>query len=354
VSLFTENSGVSKKMRSLRNAGRKRGQVLVLVAIGILVIVGVFGLSTNVAIFYSNWAQLRKEADAAAMAGANYLPDNPSQATSTAATRVSTNGMAGDTILKNSTGSQGYNGTPYSSITVEVKRTVPYYFARPIRAFFGASTTAPITVTATAGVEPISAAKGRVPVGMPCKGASCYNGGTCTPNPDGTGCYSCGKTVTLQNGQSGPGNWDALICPTYGKGEPGYRQGIINGCPDAVAVGGTVTSKPGNPNKTESYLGQRISGSDSCSPSTPPPGVCTPGGSTLNPSDPHVVLLPLVDTSQFQGRSTAQVYGFAEGWVVSASGSTVTIEFIMGPVDASGNPNPNGPATGAYGAVLLQ
>jgi Flp pilus assembly protein TadG len=354
VSLFTENTGVSKKMRSLRNAGRKRGQVLVLVAIGILALIGAFGLSTDVAIFYFNWAQLRKEVDAAALAGANYLPDNPSQATSTAATWVSTNGMAGDTILKNSTGSQGYNGTAYSSITVQVQRTVPYYFAKPVRAFFGSPTTAPITVTATAGVEPISGAKGWVPVGMPCKGASCYNGGACTSNSDGTGCYSCGKTVTLQNGQSGPGDWGALICPTYGTGEPGYSQGIINGCPDGVAVGGTVTSKPGNPNKTEKDFNQRICGSSSCPSSSPPSGVCTSGGSTLNPSDPHVVLLPLVDTSQFQGRTTAQVYGFAEGWVVSASGSTVTIEFIMGPVDASGNPNPNGPATGAYGAVLLQ
>jgi len=323
----------------------------VLVALAILVILGALGLSTDIAVFYYNWAQLTKETDAAALAGANYLPDNPSKATTTATTWVSTNGQAGDTILKNTTGSQGYNGQAFSSITVQVRRTVPYYFGK----VFGL-TSAPITVSATAGVEPINSAKGWIPLAMPCTGASCYNGGACTPtNPDGTGCYACGTTVTLNNGQAGPGDWDPLYCPTYGPGVSGYVLGVENGCPDGVAVGGTVSTKPGYPNKTEDAINQRICGSTSpCPTSSPPSGICSAGGSTLDPSDPHVVLLPLVDTSQFSGRDTASVYAFAEGWIVSASGSTVTIEFIKGAVDASANPNPNGPASGPYGVVLLQ
>ncbi len=110
-----------------------RGQVLVLIAIAILVILGALGLCTDVAAFYFNWAQLRKEVDAAALAGANYLPDNPTMATSTAATWVQTNGQPSDQILQNSTGTQGYNQQQYSSLTVKVQRTVPYYFGKVVR-----------------------------------------------------------------------------------------------------------------------------------------------------------------------------------------------------------------------------
>jgi hypothetical protein len=343
--------------------------VLVLVALATLVILGAFGLSTDIAVFYYNWAQLTKEADAAALAGANYLPDNPSKATATATTWVSTNGQAGDRILKNTTGSQGYNGQAYSSITVQVQRTVPYYFGK----VFGL-TSAPIKVSATAGVEPINSAGGYVPIAMPCTGASCYNGGACTSNGDGTGCYSCGKQVTVDVNSANmtcpdasnlacvpfsDGDWFTLACPAINPGDSGFLTAIQSGCPTFATVSQNIQAltKPGNDTlkKTVNAINNRICGSSSCSSSPPPSGVCSAGGSTLDPSDPHVALLPLVDTRLLSSsRSSAPVQGFTEAWIMSASGHTVTIEFVTGSADVSAKPNPNGPNTGSFYTVLLQ
>ncbi|HVA81373.1 MAG TPA: Tad domain-containing protein [Candidatus Binataceae bacterium] len=334
------------KYYSHRRTGR--GQVLVFVAIAIVAILGTLALATDVAIFYFNWAQLRKETDAAALAGASYLPDNPTTATSTASTWVQLNGVASDQIVQDSIGSLGINNLPNSSITVSVKRIVPYYFARVL-----GLVSAPVTVTATAGVQPISGASGWTPIAMPCTGPSCYNGSTCTPNPDGTGCYKCGDQVTLNSSQAGPGDWGALSCPAVNPGASGYIQAITVGCSTPLSVGGmAINSKPGNPVLTARAIDDHLATCSSCS-STLPSNVCT-SPSSLDPSNPHVILLPLVDTSQYSGRSTAPVYGFAVAWILSTSGNTVTVEFITSTTSAGGTPSPTAPLSGAYAPVLLQ
>src|SRR5690242_4247200 len=134
---------------------RPRGQVLILVAVALIAIVGALALCTDVAVFYFNWSQLRKEADAAALAGANYLPNDTSQATTTPAQYVALNGNAGDAILQNAIGSLGFNGMANSSLTVQLSRTVPFYFGR----VFGLLPS-PVVVLATAAVEPLSGAAG--------------------------------------------------------------------------------------------------------------------------------------------------------------------------------------------------
>jgi hypothetical protein len=333
-------------MRETVNS-RNRGQVLIIVAIAIVALLGCLALATDVTIFYFNWAQLRKEVDAAALAGASYLPANPSAATSTASTWVATNGRVGDQIVENSIGSLGVNNLPNSSITVSVQRTVPYYFARVV-----GLTSAPVTVTATAGAESISGAAGWLPIAMPCKGPSCYNGGSCTPNADGTGCYRCGTVATLDTQQLVPGDWGPIACPAVDPGDNGYVQALTDGCASYISVGATLDSKPGNPVHTQQGINAHLSTCSSCSATPPACG----SASTLDPSNPHVVLLPLVDTSQWQaGRSSpAPVYGFAVAWILSAKGNTVTIQFISSSTSAGGTPSPTGPLTGAFAPVLLQ
>jgi hypothetical protein len=326
-----------------------RGQVLVFVAISIVALLGILALATDVAIFYFNWAQLRKEVDAAALAGASYLPANPSTATSTATTWVAKNGLANDQIVTNSIGSLGANNLPNSSITVAVKRIVPYYFARVV-----GLASAPITVTATAGAEAISGSSGWLPIAMPCKGPSCYNGSQCTPNADGTGCYSCGKTVTLNTQQTVPGDWGPIACPAVSPGDSGYVTALTDGCSTYTGVGNSLDSKPGNPVHTQDGINAHLATCPSCDP-TPPGDACS-NSSSIDPSNPHVILLPLVDTSQWQaGRSSpAPVYGFAVGWILSTTKTTVTIEFISSSTSAGGTPSPTGPLTGAFAPVLLR
>ena len=49
------------------------GQIAVLYAIALTTLAGVIALGADVAIMYVNWQQTQKVADAAAVAGANYM-----------------------------------------------------------------------------------------------------------------------------------------------------------------------------------------------------------------------------------------------------------------------------------------
>lgn len=345
----------------------RRGQVLILVAIGMVAILGALALCTDVAIFYFNWSQLRKEADAAALAGASYLPDNTSQATTTSAQYVGLNGQPGDSILKNQLGNLGYNGAANSSLTVQLSRTVPYYFGR----LFGLLDS-PVVVLATAAVEPVSGASGWIPISTQCSGPNCYK---CTPpmSPPGTcnsvkvtslstACYS-GATiknpiqVVLTTDQVGPGNWEPIACTGANSGASGYQAGLVSGCGNPLTVNGTASldTKPGKmPNATLDGISTRIG----CSGTACATSVC-PDSS----KGPRNVLIPLMDTSQFQGKTTAPVYGFADGWIESVSktnvkgGGVVTsvvIDIISGTSTASGTPDPNAPSTGAFAVSLIR
>lgn len=53
--------------------GSYRGQIAVLYAGILVVLVGALALGVDVAVMYMNWQQVQKGADAAAIAGANYL-----------------------------------------------------------------------------------------------------------------------------------------------------------------------------------------------------------------------------------------------------------------------------------------
>src|SRR5271155_1032002 len=70
------------------------GQVAPLIAGIVVVLLGAVGLGTDVAVHYYNWVQMQKAADIAVLAGANSLPDNPTQAIATAQQFAESNGIA--------------------------------------------------------------------------------------------------------------------------------------------------------------------------------------------------------------------------------------------------------------------
>lgn len=350
---------------------RSRGQVLVLVAVAIFAIVGALALCTDIAVFYFNWSQLRKEADAAALAGASYLPTNPSKATATAVSYVGLNGQAGDLNGQPTAGNLGFNGLPNTSITVQLARPVPYYFGR----VFGLLQS-PVGVFATAAVQPISSASGWIPIGMQCNSPSCF---TCTPGSSGCPGYGACESgqsptqVTLtydDNSNPGsvtPGNWQPLTCPSGGAngGANAYRAALTSGCNAQLQVSssgiGALQTKTGSIAKaTFDGLSARIGncGNASCPTVTAPAGVCGSSPSTnLDPTNGRVVLIPLADIAS-AGSKPATIYGFAVGWIESVSWSsgrsTVVVDVIKGPTTASGTPDPNGPNTGAFAPVLIQ
>ena len=69
------------------------GQIIVVLALILPVLIGAMAMSADVGLLYFNWQCLQSAADAGAVAGADYLPSNPSQAVSTANTFVSKNGI---------------------------------------------------------------------------------------------------------------------------------------------------------------------------------------------------------------------------------------------------------------------
>src|SRR6516165_5820232 len=95
-----------------------RGQTAVILAAVLPALLGSVAMGTDVAVLYYNWSILRKAVDAAVLAGAASLPNNPSSATSSAKTYATMNGVqASDAVSVSVSGDD-------KSITMTAKRTV--------------------------------------------------------------------------------------------------------------------------------------------------------------------------------------------------------------------------------------
>jgi hypothetical protein len=195
-------------VRAIRAArGRRRwssGQVAPIVAGVIVVLVGAIALGTDIAVHYYNWVQLQKAADSGVLAGANSLPDNPTQAVTVAKQFAQLNGITAAEITSTTVAANNL------SISMHVQRTVPYYFARVL-----GLTNGTLAAAATAAPQPPTSQVGSsYPPGTTVNPpAACNNTGNCQVLPiglDHNTVYSDGEQLTLQQGQVGPGNWDLL------------------------------------------------------------------------------------------------------------------------------------------------
>ena len=217
--------------------------MLVIVALVMPVLLGAAALGTDVAVFYFNWAQLQKAADSAVLAGANFLPDDPSQANTAATQFAESNGVQSSEIVSTTFGVNDL------SITMKVQRTLPFFFARALGLKSGA-----VVVTATGAPQnpphdserecPWSGSPGGDDNGA--NGTTCANIGSCDLIPiglDSHTVYNDGEQITLQQGEIGPGNWDLLALG--GVGGNNLRTNIANGYNAMVSVGDWVTTEPG-------------------------------------------------------------------------------------------------------------
>lgn len=182
--------------------GKRRGQVMVLYAGVLAVLLGAIGLCTDVGIMYMNWQQLQKAADAAALAGANYLPSDSTTAISTATNWPVNNFQVLSTEI---VGAPTVNGTN-TQISITLKRTVPYNFAQVLGLVSN-----DVQVTAVAAIENTGGA-----VGSPGGGHLIPVGFTC-PNPVTSPCTTPGEDIAMP-GETNPtkitpGNWGGLQYP---------------------------------------------------------------------------------------------------------------------------------------------
>ena len=104
----------------------ERGQVIVLTVIAMTLLLGMTALVLDVGAWFHSKRQLQATADAAALAGAQMLPDSPGSAQSTALNYANQNGggVAGADIT--------ITGTNSSSDTIEVKgqKNEPGFFSK--------------------------------------------------------------------------------------------------------------------------------------------------------------------------------------------------------------------------------
>ena len=304
-----------------------KGQTIVLFAGMIAALLGATALGTDVAVMYVNHIQMQKAVDEAAIAGANYLsPSNgpaytyaapagspcrgaafSDGAKQAACTYAANNGIAVDnnlTITEPST----------STIKVTALKTgLPYYFGGVV----GKSTYS-ISVTATAqtsqSVNQVN--RGLFPIGLQCAP-------TCTPQSL-VGGESVSFGAKFVGGLSN-GNWQWL--DTSGNGASGVGAAISGGVSGTWTVGGNITTKPGNnasagPVKTA--FNARMAkcstyASDPCSGTNP--------ASILSPSDPCIVIVPIVNFATCgNGSCTMAIEGFGQVYIEPGTSTPSSIQ----------------------------
>jgi Flp pilus assembly protein TadG len=115
--------------RAKRAIGRLRsetGQAFVISVVWMVALLGMAGLVVDVGSWYRSQRELQADADAAALAGAQELPDDTSTAGAQAQNYASKNGFS------LAPGAISYSGVavPNDSITVKVKRPAPTFFSK--------------------------------------------------------------------------------------------------------------------------------------------------------------------------------------------------------------------------------
>lgn len=306
---------------------RQSGQIAVMVTLALPILLGMMSLCTDVAAAYSNWAVLRKAADSAALAGAGYLMDVPF-ASANAACGYPTdaqNAACTYAIANNVQASEIQSITVANdskSITLVLQRSVPAFFARVV-----GFNSFPISVTATAGLQPVGSAGNTIPVGLQ------YD----TP-------YVSGQQITIHYAASGgPGNWSALALG--GNGANIFQNNMTNNYPGTLTAGMNVASEPG---ATVGAISKSIS-------TRLQNGAQLDLSGTYNAhsfNDPRAVLVPLVDWTGCNGKcASVPLKGFAELWLIGSQNYDITVTFIGQAL--SGTATTGAPDAGAYHVALL-
>ena len=313
--------------------------------LAIFTMIGALGLTCDMAVMYINWQSMQRAADAAVLSGAGWLNGTDStgdtKAIATATTYATDNG-----ILSTEISGGAATVTPdHSTISITLNRTVPHIFAQVLGLM-----TAPIQVTATAGIQPITGAGGDhlVPFSFVCASPPCSNAAP-------------GQTFALPGDadRESPGNWGGLDFSAQdpGNGYTGSHYGtmitegyqgttpILLGTTDIeTTTGNDVNTQGGSAVEARYNDGTEV-------PDASDPSVLT------DPNDPRVIIIPMV-ASLPNGKKDVDITGFLTALIVPepGQGSNPT-QFYAEVVSTSVSGNVasgSGPVTGTTKAVLLR
>jgi hypothetical protein len=321
-----------------RMLDKSRGQMMVLYAGALaFALAGAVALCTDVAVMYVNWENLQKAADAAVLAGANYLPNDTATAISTANTwSVNNNSIQASEIVSGPTVSNANQ-----NISITLKRTVPYNFGKVL-----GLTSADVQVTATAQAENVGGGGGQhlIPVGFACKSPPCVSPGQNLVLPGELG-------GPPSNNQVSPGNWGLL---QFSDGQKytgnGFQTTLANGyqgtAPILLGSSSGVSSNTGNDvNKlTQPGLTTRY---NSGTLTVPLPSPMT----SANFADPRIIEIPMI-SSWPSGNGVVSITGFITAVLIPDGNGTYYAQVISISLgDQIGDPN--APGTGTFVDVLV-
>jgi len=324
--------------------GKPRGQVMVLYAGVLAVLLGAIGLCTDVGLMYMNWQQLQKAADAAVLAGANYLPADPATAISTATAWPSNNSALASEIVSGPTVDSTNPTGPTISITL--KRTVPYNFAKVL-----GMVSNDVQVTATAQVQNLGGAGGNhlVPVGFAC------------PTPP---CTSVGENILLPGEAAGPagknavspGNWGLLQFDdgqTYNGSH--FKSALVNGYQGTApillgtnsGVNGAQSNTGNDVNKqTQPGLSDRYNAG---SLTLPLPSPMT----AADFADPRIIEIPMISAWP-NGTAIVDVTGFITAVLVPDGNGGFYAQVVSISLSEQVGGGGGGTSTGTTAPVLIQ
>jgi len=197
------------------------GQVLILQAVTLAFLLGVCGLVLDVGTWYTAHRQAQAVADASALAGAQALPGDTTDATGLAVGYASRNGgvlASGDITFTT-------DHAPNDTVTVKVKRIEPTFFAR----IFGLDSVT-VRTTASAQASYLVEAEHAAPFAIV----------NTQPELAGPGCPCLHVPTTLDLEKVGPGGFKIInIDGSHGgNGGPGtMADWIENGFDGSMALG---------------------------------------------------------------------------------------------------------------------
>jgi hypothetical protein len=327
--------------------GKSRGQVFVMYAFAIVALLGAVALGTDVASMYIDWQQAQKTADAAAIAGANYLtgvvpgsnftvdPGCTAQAdaaSKAACTYVAKNGL--QTGVSNLTITEPTT----TSIKVVTSSTAPYFFGKAL-GLGNYNISASATAQGPGNIGTVT--QGMFPVGLQCTA------------PCDLASLDPGQSVSFGSkfvGGLAPGNWQWLALG--GNGSSVLGSNVDNGASGSFTVGQTINSAPGNKGNSSPVSAglsdrfSRCAASESAVSFSEPCTTAASNPTDIPANDPCLVVVPAVDYHGCNGNCTMTIEGFALIYLDKTSSPTEIDGCFVSTVAANTISSSSAPALG--------
>jgi Flp pilus assembly protein TadG len=215
--------------RLLSRLRNDEGQVLILVAVGMVALVGMAAFVVDVGGWFRQQRATQSIVDAAALAGAQALPNNPANAILIAKDYGAKNGVAGELADANITITSTYG--PNDTITVTDSKPASFFFGGIFNAVgFDISRTGSAMVGAPSAVKYVA------PIGVnilhpDLTGAAC--GQDALPDPNARPCLGPSHVTTIPLNKTGaPGSFDLL----------NLNQGQTNGTVGSSTMSSWITN----------------------------------------------------------------------------------------------------------------